>query len=65
MTFADLWTATAVGFAVGNIGTEHLLLGLVREGEGIAAGVLESLGVKLDKVRDEVIRVTAEGNNPG
>ena len=47
------------------IGTEHLLLGLVREGEGIAAGVLESLGVKLDKVRDEVMRVTAEGNNPG
>jgi len=41
-----------------------LLLGLVREGEGIAAGVLESLGVKLDKVRDEVMRVTAEGNNP-
>ena len=33
------------------IGTEHLLLGLVREGEGIAAGVLESLGVNLDKVR--------------
>ena len=39
------------------IGTEHLLLGLVREGEGIAAGVLESLGVNLDKVRHEVIRV--------
>ena len=35
------------------IGTEHLLLGLVREGEGIAAGVLESLGVNLEKVRDE------------
>ena len=31
------------------IGTEHLLLGLVREGEGIAAGVLESLGVSLEK----------------
>src|ERR1044071_576609 len=36
------------------IGTEHLLLGLVREGEGIAAGVLESLGVNLDKVRQQV-----------
>jgi ATP-dependent Clp protease ATP-binding subunit ClpC len=36
------------------IGTEHLLLGLVREGEGIAAGVLESLGVNLEKVRSEV-----------
>jgi ATP-dependent Clp protease ATP-binding subunit ClpA len=38
------------------IGTEHLLLGLIREGEGIAAGVLESLGVSLDRVRREVIR---------
>ena len=38
------------------IGTEHLLLGLVREDEGIAAGVLESLGANLDKVRHEVIR---------
>ncbi len=40
-----------------HIGTEHLLLGLVREGEGIAAGVLESLGVSLDKVRSQVIYV--------
>ena len=39
------------------IGTEHLLLGLVREGEGIAADVLESLGVSLDKVRSQVIQV--------
>src|SRR5437870_6644454 len=39
------------------IGTEHLLLGLVREGEGIDAGVLESLGVSLDKVRSQVIYV--------
>ncbi len=42
------------------IGTEHLLLGLVREGEGIAAGVLESLGVSLEKVRAEVIRVLSQ-----
>ncbi|HEX9039302.1 MAG TPA: ATP-dependent Clp protease ATP-binding subunit [Ktedonobacterales bacterium] len=40
-----------------HIGTEHLLLGLVREGEGIAAGVLESLGVNLEKVRAEVATV--------
>jgi|GEM_PF-3514704 len=39
------------------LGTEHLLLGLVREGEGIAAGVLESLGVSLEKVRTEVLEV--------
>ncbi len=39
------------------IGTEHLLLGLVREGEGIAAGVLESLGVNLEKVRAQTTQV--------
>ncbi|NDE08017.1 MAG: ATP-dependent Clp protease ATP-binding subunit, partial [Chloroflexi bacterium] len=42
------------------IGTEHLLLGLVREGEGIAAGVLESLGVNLEKVRTQVIQVVSQ-----
>ena len=47
------------------IGTEHLLLGLVREGEGIAAGVLESLGVNLDKVRHEVIRVLSQSSSAG
>jgi hypothetical protein len=39
------------------IGTEHILLGLIREGEGIAAGVLESLGVNLEKVRVATIQV--------
>jgi ClpX C4-type zinc finger/Clp amino terminal domain, pathogenicity island component len=39
------------------IGTEHLLLGLVREGEGIAAAVLESQGVSLGKVRSQVVYV--------
>jgi ATP-dependent Clp protease ATP-binding subunit ClpA len=43
------------------IGTEHLLLGLVREGEGIAAGVLESLGVSLERARGEVIRMLGQG----
>ncbi len=47
------------------IGTEHLLLGLVREGEGIAAGVLESLGVSLEKVRAEVIKVLNASNAGG
>ncbi|HJM89478.1 MAG TPA: ATP-dependent Clp protease ATP-binding subunit [Dehalococcoidia bacterium] len=42
------------------IGTEHLLLGLVREGEGIAAGVLESLGVNLERVRGETTRILAQ-----
>jgi len=39
------------------IGTEHLLIGLLREGEGVAAGVLESLGVTLEKVRGETHRI--------
>ena len=39
------------------IGTEHLLLGLIREGHGIAAGVLESLGVKLEQVRAETLKI--------
>jgi ATP-dependent Clp protease ATP-binding subunit ClpC len=39
------------------IGTEHLLLGLLREGEGVAAGVLESLGISLEKVRSETVRI--------
>ncbi len=39
------------------IGTEHLLIGIMREGEGVAAGVLESLGVSLDKVRAETTRI--------
>ncbi len=39
------------------VGTEHLLLGMVGEGEGIAAGVLESMGVTLSRVRAETLRV--------
>ncbi len=42
------------------IGTEHLLVGLLREGEGVASGVLESLGVTLDKVRAETHRVLSQ-----
>ncbi|MQC17715.1 MAG: ATP-dependent Clp protease ATP-binding subunit [Chloroflexi bacterium] len=47
------------------IGTEHLLLGLVREGEGIAAGVLESLGVNLERVRAETQRILAQSQPQG
>jgi len=49
----------------GYIGTEHLLLGLVREGEGIAAGVLESLGVNLERVRAETTRILAQSQPQG
>ncbi len=49
------------------IGTEHLLLGLIREGEGVAAKVLENLGVDLNKCRSNVIKLLGEsrsGQNP-
>ncbi len=42
------------------IGTEHLLIALMREGEGVAAGVLESLGVSLDSVRGETSRILTQ-----
>ena len=42
------------------IGTEHLLLGLIREGEGVAARVLENLGVDLNKVRSNVIKMLGD-----
>jgi ATP-dependent Clp protease ATP-binding subunit ClpC len=47
------------------IGTEHLLLGLIRENEGIAAQVLMNLGIKLDEVREEVLDFlgASENNN--
>ncbi|MFH1382630.1 MAG: ATP-dependent Clp protease ATP-binding subunit [Chloroflexota bacterium] len=44
-----------------HIGTEHLLLGLLHEGEGVAAGVLDSFGVTLDQTRTEVLRVLSQG----
>ncbi|HMO56875.1 MAG TPA: ATP-dependent Clp protease ATP-binding subunit [Roseiflexaceae bacterium] len=43
------------------IGTEHLLLGLVRNGEGVATGVLDILGVSLEQVRTQVMRVLRQG----
>ncbi len=43
------------------IGTEHLLLGLIREGEGVAVDVLESLGLKLEQVRKETLKMLDEG----
>ncbi|GMI75692.1 HEAT SHOCK PROTEIN 93-V, CLPC homologue 1, DE-REGULATED CAO ACCUMULATION 1 [Hibiscus trionum] len=44
------------------IGSEHLLLGLLREGEGVAARVLESLGADPSNIRTQVIRMVGEGN---
>jgi len=42
------------------IGTEHILLGLLREGEGVAAQVLAALGADLDGVRERVVQLLAE-----
>ena len=42
------------------IGTEHILLGLLREGEGVAAGVLESLGVSVERVHSELNRALSQ-----
>ncbi|HOB86073.1 MAG TPA: ATP-dependent Clp protease ATP-binding subunit [Bacillota bacterium] len=44
------------------IGTEHLLLGLIREGSGVAARALQNMGVDLNKVRQEVERIVPKGN---
>ncbi len=46
------------------IGTEHLLLGLVRNGEGVATGVLDIMGVSLEQVRNQVMRVLRHGTTP-
>jgi ATP-dependent Clp protease ATP-binding subunit ClpC len=43
------------------IGTEHILLGLLHEGEGVAAGVLESFGITLEQTRAETIRILSQG----
>src|SRR3977135_659764 len=53
----------AIRFNHNYIGTEHLLLGLVREGEGVAARVLDSLGVELSKVRTAVEFIIARGDS--
>ena len=46
------------------IGTEHILLGLIQEGEGVAAKALESMGINLEDVRREVIDIIGRGSQP-
>ena len=43
------------------IGTEHILLGLIHEGEGVAARALESLGISLEAVRQQVVEIIGRG----
>jgi ATP-dependent Clp protease ATP-binding subunit ClpA len=45
----------------GHIGTEHILLGLLREEEGLAGRLLASVGVTIDPVREEVVRISGSG----
>jgi len=45
------------------IGAEHILLGLIREGEGVAAEVLENFGLRLEDIRQEVIKLVKPGND--
>ncbi|HEY4989584.1 MAG TPA: Clp protease N-terminal domain-containing protein, partial [Opitutaceae bacterium] len=50
------------------VGTEHILLGLLREGEGVAARVLKSLDVDIERTRNEILRELDpqfSGNEPG
>jgi len=46
------------------IGTEHILLGLLREEEGLAARVLESLDITLERVRTQVVRIVGSAQSP-
>ena len=45
------------------IGTEHILLGLIHEGEGVAAKALESLGISLEAVRNQVEEIIGQGGS--
>src|SRR4051794_24427772 len=60
----DLALREALSLSHNYIGTEHILLGLVRENEGVAARILLDLGADAEKVRDEIIR-TLSGSGSG
>lgn len=54
----------AIRLGHNNIGTEHILLGLIREGEGIAAKALRELGLEVKKIQVEVEKLIGKGNQP-
>ncbi|OWZ84529.1 ATP-dependent Clp protease ATP-binding subunit [Natranaerobius trueperi] len=60
-TVIELSTEEARKMGHNYIGTEHLLLGLIREGEGIAAKVLQELGLDLNRAREEVLKIIGGG----
>ena len=49
------------GFGHDRVGTEHILLGLLRQEEGLAARVLEYLGLTVERVREQVVRIVGPG----
>jgi excisionase family DNA binding protein len=57
----ELAVAEAARMNHSYVGTEHLLLGLLREGDGVAAGILRSMGIELDGARSEVKRLLSSG----
>jgi hypothetical protein len=61
----ELSLREAIGLGHNYIGTEHMLLGMVREGEGVAVQVLVSLGADLVHVRETVVRLLAKDAGPG
>ncbi|MUV38057.1 Chaperone protein ClpB [Lentibacillus sp. JNUCC-1] len=54
----------AVRLGHSNIGTEHILLGLIREGDGIAAKALQSIGLETEKIQEEVEKLIGKGKQP-
>src|SRR5690625_1595397 len=54
----------AIRLGHSNIGTEHILLGLIREGKGIAAKSLQALGLEGKQIQDEVEKLIGKGNQP-
>lgn len=64
-TVFELASDEAAGLGDDYVGTEHILLGLVREGEGVAAQVLEQLGADLRRVREQVVEVLHGEPEPG
>src|SRR5699024_605910 len=54
----------AIRLKYNNVGTEHILLGLIREGQGIAAKALLALGVETEDIQKEVETLIGEGKHP-
>ncbi|MDW7673780.1 MAG: ATP-dependent Clp protease ATP-binding subunit [Bacillota bacterium] len=61
----ELANEEALQLGVGYIGTEHILLGLIKEGEGVAARVLQELGIDLSKTRNQVLQLLAPTQQGG